>query len=161
CHARGTLRCQRHQGEATMRGAHIIAVGFVLFSAAARDARADAVPPPPKDCPAGTHGVTGHAGPGCVPDKCPPGAYGTMCADGPCCVASLCGADAGRTCGTTSTCQEVKVCTRPRFTIGWGASRHPVKEELAVCDASGACPGGGTCEALMACVAAGPPPTTT
>jgi MYXO-CTERM domain-containing protein len=131
----------------------LFAAGALLLLFRAREARADAVPPPPKDCPPGTLGVTGHAGPGCVPDVCPPGAYGTMCEGGPCCVVSHCGGDAGGTCGTNYRCEEVKVCTKPRNTIGWGASRHPVKEALAPCDAAGACPGGGTCEALTACLA--------
>jgi hypothetical protein len=123
----------------------------------ARSARADAVPPPPKDCPQGTHGVTGHAGPGCVPDRCPKGASGTMCQGGPCCVARQCGGDAGPSCDAKSTCESVRLCVQPRTTIGWAASQHPVKEALATCDQSGACPGGGTCETLMVCVA---PPAT-
>jgi hypothetical protein len=134
------------------RGSLFTAVALLL-SLAAREARADAVPPAPKDCPWGTHGVTGHTGPGCAPDNCPPGAYGTICVGGPCCVVSQCGGDAESACGATERCEEVKICTRPRDTSGWGARRHPVKEALAACDVGGVCPGGGTCKAVTACVA--------
>ena len=130
-----------------------MAVGAALLVAfSAGGARADAVPPEPKNCPPGTHGVTGHAGPGCVSDHCPPGSFGTMCADGPCCWVSECGGDAGRSCGN-NTCETVRLCVRPRNTVGWGASLHPVNDALATCDAGGACPGGGTCKELTACVA--------
>lgn len=47
-----------------MNRALMAAGGLTISLFTARETSADAVPPPPKDCPAGTHGVTGHAGPG-------------------------------------------------------------------------------------------------
>lgn len=135
-----------------MNRALIAAGGLVISLLAARGARGDVVPPPPKDCPPGTHGATGHAGPGCVPNQCPPGAYGTICAGGPCCVVLECGGDAGRGCASASACETARLCVRQRMTIGWGGRRLPVKEALSTCDANGACAGEGSCEALQACV---------
>ncbi|MFO0747096.1 MAG: hypothetical protein U1F43_15755 [Myxococcota bacterium] len=40
------------------------------LAAVAGAARADAVPPPPADCPAGAIGITGHNGPSCTPMAC-------------------------------------------------------------------------------------------
>lgn len=41
-----------------------------LLAAAPGSARADAIPPPPEECPAGTRPVSGHAGASCVPVFC-------------------------------------------------------------------------------------------
>src|SRR4051794_16795817 len=79
---------------------------------------ADAVPMIPPDCPPGTHGVTSHAGPGCVRDDCPPGSIGMVCVGGPCCMVRRC-EDAGAACHE-GACQSVRLCVKGReANRGW------------------------------------------
>lgn len=63
-------------------------VAILLLCAAT--AHADAVPPPPADCPDGSHGRTGHAGPWCNPTTCTTDAdcreEGTSCREAALCV---------------------------------------------------------------------------
>jgi hypothetical protein len=93
----------RHRGPAiSLLGAAFLATLRV---------HADAVPPPPDDCPSGMVGVTGHGGPHCekeAPKNCPNGWQGMI---GGLCVLSVCSADAdcqgdGKVCKKTSLCYE-------------------------------------------------------
>ncbi|MCA9489448.1 MAG: hypothetical protein KC621_05980 [Myxococcales bacterium] len=71
-------------------------------------AHADAVPPPPEDCPAGAQGQTGHDGPFCTPTTCD----GT-CEEGHTCrSAGLCVTSEERPCGGMTTPGET--CTYER-----------------------------------------------
>lgn len=83
---------------------------------------ADAVPPPPDDCPAGQVGVTSHGGPACVPEapkNCAPGYRGEV---GGSCVLAACSSDqeceAGTRCMQVDACQEL----RELHWTGWGWS---------------------------------------
>jgi MYXO-CTERM domain-containing protein len=129
-----------------------LALSSILVAVAwAAPARADAVPPAPKDCPAGTHGVTGHSGAGCVPDACPMGAYGAMCDDGPCCQVRPCPTAPGAVCAGGS-CEKSRLCVQPKTRRGYAASRREVKHAVTECGNDGGCPEGSTCEALDVCV---------
>jgi hypothetical protein len=101
-------------------------------------ARADAVRPPPRNCPAGSHGETGHAGPYCTPSACLTDAEcvgypGQVCSDAPLCVKSVsytdwsgqtytrlevvgpCASD-GSCADPASKCDMTKKCTPPSTT---------------------------------------------
>ena len=60
----------------------------LLVTVLHRDARADAVGPPPADCPAGSFGDSCHGGPFCRPSTC----------------------ESDAACAGGEICQEVKVC---------------------------------------------------
>ncbi|MGC4093165.1 MAG: hypothetical protein QM756_35810 [Polyangiaceae bacterium] len=89
-------------------------------------ARADAVPPPPNDCPAGQVGVTSHRGPACVteaPSNCAPGYHGRT---GGTCYLAICSTDkeceAGERCLQVDTCQEFRELNWD----GWRWQSQPV-----------------------------------
>jgi len=74
-------------------------------------ARADAVPPPPQNCPGNTIPTTSHGGPRCAappPEHCPPGHRGVI--DNRC-VLHYCSND--QNCGAGRKCREVPVCFVP------------------------------------------------
>ena len=87
-----------------------ILAALVVLSLAPH-AFADAVPPPPDDCPSGTEPVTDHGGPRCekaAPKNCPSGWRGVIGGE---CVLHQCTADAdcretGRVCRPASLCFE-------------------------------------------------------
>ena len=95
-----------------------------------RNAHADAVPPPPKNCPKGHVGTTSHGGPKCVleaPKNCAPGYRGAL---GGKCVLATCSSDEqckdGRRCLSVDTCQEF----RELHWSGWGwVSQRPVSRD--------------------------------
>jgi hypothetical protein len=79
--------------------------------AAPSSALADAVPPPPTDCPRGEIGVTSHGGPSCVkeaPKDCPTGWRGTL---GGTCTLAPCDTDAN--CQEGEACVEHAICLAP------------------------------------------------
>ncbi|MEJ7733674.1 MAG: hypothetical protein WKG00_31325 [Polyangiaceae bacterium] len=74
-------------------------------------AAADAVMPPPDDCPSGERGVTSHGGPQCVkvePTDCPSGWRGVQ---GGNCMLRPCATDEG--CGPSEACIDHSVCLSP------------------------------------------------
>lgn len=89
-----------------------LAMAVVCLLLVAPRAWADAVPPPPDDCPAGTVGVTGHGGPHCekeAPKNCPNGWRGQV---GGNCILWLCSADAD--CGGDGkVCRQMSLCFEP------------------------------------------------
>lgn len=100
-------------------------------------AHADAVPPPPEDCPAGAEGQTNHNGPYCTPTTCD----GT-CQEGRTCrSAGLCVTSEERPCGGMTTPGET--CTYTHV------------EALATCDEQSDCTAGGECVIEDRCVASG------
>jgi len=99
---------------------------FILATSLAwlpsRLALADAVPPPPDDCPKGQVGTTSHGGPRCEPEAptdCAPGYRGVV---GGTCVLAACSSDkecdAGRRCLQVDACQVL----RELHWTGWGWS---------------------------------------
>lgn len=83
----------------------------VTLLAAPGIARADAVPPPPTDCPRGQVGITSHSGPQCVeeaPPDCPTGWRGRL---GGTCALTPCETDAN--CQPGEACVEHSVCLQP------------------------------------------------
>ncbi len=88
---------------------HLTPALFALLLAP--HALADAVPPPPDDCPSGTIPTTDHGGPRCEkepPKNCPSGWRGVMGGE---CALALCSSDAdcadsGRVCRPASVCFE-------------------------------------------------------
>ncbi|MEQ9320971.1 MAG: MYXO-CTERM sorting domain-containing protein [Polyangiaceae bacterium] len=101
---------------------------FVFLSLSfASTAAADAVPPEPTDCPAGSIGSTCHGGPFCRPDTCDTANdcdAGFICEDTQACISTIdCGGIGGPAptdayegpCGsgdscTDGTCQPIKIC---------------------------------------------------
>lgn len=87
-----------------------IAIAIALVAAPAQVA-ADAVMPPPSDCPDGEVGVTSHSGPRCVakaPTDCPTGWRGAL---GGNCTLTPCATDAN--CPSGEACVEHAVCLQP------------------------------------------------
>lgn len=107
-------------------------VGVVLvFLSFASDALADAVPPPPDDCPSGTVGVTSHGGPSCekvAPTNCPNGWVGIT---GGTCILHECTDDSA--CSSAGkVCRKSSVCFEPRTrTSTCGALDKPRGPEMA------------------------------
>lgn len=131
-------------------GATSFLCGTLLLGPLLGIARADAVPPPPEECPRGTHGTTGHSGAGCVSDHCPAGSLGMMCKGAPTCKVIECVGDGGGLCG--GKCQQVKACVRPT-TCGGGWQRPtPAFDAVASCSGGEPCPADSTCKTFMACV---------
>lgn len=85
-----------------------------------RPAFADAVPPPPEDCPPGQVGTTSHGGPACAleaPKNCAPGYRGEV---GGNCVLAACSSD--KECEDGQRCLQVDACQELRelYWTGWG-----------------------------------------
>lgn len=137
------------------------------------NAWADAVPPPPEDCPKGTVGTTSHGGPRCEPEPpkdCAPGYRGVV---GGTCELANCTIDAqcegGLRCLAATTCQEF----RQLHWTGWGwsaqapaprsnflagppreAPDEPAPKEwvvLGVCGQDGPCPSPAECRPSKLC----------
>lgn len=85
------------------------AVALLLAALGLADtAAADAIMPPPDDCPRGEKGVSSHAGPRCVkeaPTDCPPGWRGALGGD---CMLRPCTGD--EQCDASEACVEHSVC---------------------------------------------------
>jgi hypothetical protein len=95
---------------------------YVLISSPLR-AGADAVPPPPKNCPPGKIGITSHAGPQCVappPKNCPPGWRPEIRGV---CRLEMCDEDGQ--CEDGTTCREAELCLEEYLQEwGWGRNQH-------------------------------------
>lgn len=109
-------------------------VGLVLAALVApRAARADAVMPPPKDCPTGARGQTSHNGPWCAP---------TTCA-------------ADKDCPSGEICREQALCVSTETVpsqSGWSWGKPiSLSTAHATCDKGAAC-AKGTCETARRCV---------
>lgn len=111
-------------------------LGFVAaFSAqllSSSDSYADAVMPPPEDCPPGQVGTTSHGGPACVreaPKNCAAGYRGEV---GGGCVLAACATDQeceeGRHCLQVDACQELRELHWTGW--GWSAQRRVVPSNL-------------------------------
>jgi hypothetical protein len=117
-------------------------LGAALVAAAlgaGASARADAVPPPPAECPAGTRGETDHYGPHCTPADC------QTDADCP-----------GQRCQPYALCVFDRVFESPR------GNTHR-REAKGACNAGQKCPLDSPCRPGNYCFAANvaaPPPTT-
>jgi len=157
----------------------VAAVALGLASSAPR-ARADAVPPPPKDCPEGTVGITSHGGPECAkapPEDCPPGYRGVV---GGKCKLAFCSSDTQ--CNEGSRCQAVDTCQefREHHWTGWGwKARQPIPRtnllaeppsppppgpakrawvSLSICGQDGPCKAPGECRPASLCIPVGASP---
>ena len=97
-------------------------------------ARADAVPPPPNDCPPGAIGETGHNGPYCMPKACSTDAE---------CTDRLGYDKRPRTCAPLAICVETR---KEPSASGWSHGT-PITRRIAheICSEDGACRAG-SCE---------------
>lgn len=111
-----------------MRAIVLLAFAFVLPTARAF---ADAVPPAPTECPAGTEGASSHCGPACFALEC----------------------STDQPCPTGSTCKTVAMCVAERTCVGAVSQPYEVTEVTGLCP-TGTC-GSGSCEAMAVCVADG------
>jgi len=92
-------------------------------------AGADAVGPPPKECPDGTKGESCHGGPYCDPNEC---------------------TDSSK-CGAGQTCAPVQYCTKQiNCAGGWGKGPYYHTDVKGLCGSDGKC-SSGTCSTLMVC----------
>lgn len=145
---------------------------LVVCFASSGSAWADAVPPPPDNCPPGKVPVTDHRGPRCerkAPTNCPSGWRGVV---GGTCALHQCTEDAH--CGDDKVCREVSLCYKQEtryYTygqndyapvrgpeLGMGPPMQldpPVTEWVAfnVCDTGSACPAPAECRPGKLCVA--------
>jgi hypothetical protein len=111
-----------------MRAFLALGVVGLVVALGASEARADAVPPPPEDCPEGSRGETSHAGPSCVVVPCT--STSNLCEPGKSCKPRgfcLIGTDPkveGGTCEDTpdcaspAVCRKVPVCAAPEADSG-------------------------------------------
>jgi len=110
----------------------------MLFGSAT--ARADAVEPPPENCPAGTYPTSGHCGPHCIADTC---SQDSVCDEG-------------------GSCVERSLCV---FQFQGPCGNHLPDAATTVHDAvAAACGSGGTCskgkcQTLDVCAVPEPPPS--
>lgn len=89
----------------------LLVAGALALATAPTPARADAVPPAPKDCPRGQVGVTSHSGPQCLleaPTDCPKGWRGLV---GGTCALTPCENDTQ--CSGGEVCVQHSVCLEP------------------------------------------------
>jgi hypothetical protein len=140
----------------------------MLFSSIAF---ADAVPPPPRNCPPGQVGITSHGGPRCVPaapKSCPAGWRPQI---GGVCVVAVCFEDAN--CEAGQKCKQAEVCLQERL-VEWGEApqsrvdpflfaeppRHNVPprkviETIDVCGDKRSCPDDSKCDTGKICLPKG------
>lgn len=125
----------------------------VVIMLAATMARADVVPEPPDDCPAGTTPTTSHSGAKCLepaPTNCPSGWRGEV---GGACVLDFCTSDAecrdGRRCVAQSICHVERICHPREF------CDSPVFEPRWVCGGALSCRSPAECRPGKLCLAAG------
>jgi hypothetical protein len=124
-------------------------------------ALADAIPPPPENCPAGKVGDADHNGQRCVdpaPEDCPPGYRGQI---GGQCVLHQCGTD--EHCGPDKRCRDVELCYVPHEVWVEYGKRPVVRDNLlagppveldepkTVFEPVGVCQEEGDCESPSEC----------
>lgn len=102
-----------------------------------RIAAADALPPPPEDCPPGARGTSSHSGPACLPIPCATDAD---------CRRNQPYGDPPRVCRSTRLCIGEEVRTN------WRRPDASWKVTVARGDCSSACPAGTTCQEALRCV---------
>jgi MYXO-CTERM domain-containing protein len=103
------------------------------------EARADVVRPPPRNCPDGAHGESGHAGPYCTPSPC--------VADGDC-----------GGFGRGFVCVEISLCVNVVEYTDWSGQTYTRDEVVGVCGPGGSCTAPATCDTGKKCA---PPQTST
>jgi len=123
------------------------AFAFVLMAAglavSPRAVRADAVRPEPRNCPDGSQGATGHAGPYCAPIPCTSDAECTAVRAG-------------------WVCREVPLCVNQVTYTDWSGQRYTRDEVVGPCAADGSCTPPATCDTSKKCappIASGSGPT--
>lgn len=120
-----------------MRPAPALVLALLAALLVPRLAAADAVPPPPDNCPPGARGTTSHSGTACEPIPC----------------------------ATDADCRQnqpygepPRVCRSTRLCIGeeerrnWRRNNATWKVSVARGDCSSACPAGTTCQEALRCV---------
>jgi len=127
----------------------------------AQTALADAIPPPPENCPGDTVPTSDHGGQRCEPpppEDCPPGYRGQV---GGQCVVHQCGTD--QDCGPGKHCLDAQICFAPHEVwVEYGrapVSRDnllagppiPLDEPKTVFDPVGVCQQAGDCESPSEC----------
>ncbi|MBL9104754.1 MAG: hypothetical protein JNL82_27670 [Myxococcales bacterium] len=130
----------------------VVAASVGLVALSASSARADAVMPPPRDCPDGAVGDTGHNGPWCRPTTCN--------VDGDC---AGVGERFGGGSAPARVCREQGLCVEVRSeksASGWSHGQ-PFERTFAhgACGDAAACTAPATCEAVKRCVVAAAPTT--
>ncbi len=146
------------------------AISLLLLATWTGSARADAVPPPPADCPPGRVPITSHRGPECAlapPKNCPPGYSGEVggkCALQPC--------DSDENCAAWQRCKEVELCVEPHLVKTTCGALTPEAKSLigapcervqpytrwdpkSICKKVGDCPAPGECRMGKLCFAKG------
>ncbi len=131
----------------------LLALLVVASVGVASVAAADAIPPPPENCPAGSTPVSSHSGAGCKlnpPTNCPSGWRGML---GGVCGLSACKQDAqctgGRVCREASLCMEKHEVHHPRM-----AETFTEWRAYNVCAAGVTCESPRSCRSQRVCVEA-------
>lgn len=114
----------------------ICAVALCLFVCSGL-ALADAIAPPPKDCPPGSQGTSGHCGPACVPTACKTDAD----------------------CGKQKKCRSTRLCIKKGERTSCGKVppdlrhiKYPYTEVQGACPKGGKkCAAGTSCEEALRC----------
>lgn len=140
-----------------------IAVLLLLVSLAPSRAAADALAPPPTDCPAGSVGQSAQVGTWCEPTEC--GTADGQCPQTPFCPGTSwpCSHPEPWSCSDVISALCVRHETRAEFRRPQlGPQGPPVEREIAIalgpCGQNDACAEGATCERARRCVHAPPAP---
>ena len=107
-----------------------LVLSAILASASA--ARADAVPPPPRNCPDGSIGETGHIGAYCRPLKC---ANNSECA----------------VYGPDFSCQPTSLCIEIVEYTDWNGETYQLETVTGVCAPDASCPPNAKCDDSPKC----------
>jgi len=120
-------------------GCVVVVVSLVTTLLASSHARADAIGPPPADCPRGAAGSSSHSGQWCEPTTCAGGA----------------------TCTSEQTCEPQGLCvTTQTYTVDGRLAVDQPREQrsrqiaVSACDAGDACADGSACVVTNRCVRA-------
>jgi hypothetical protein len=117
--------------------------GALALALVSTRARADAVPPPPNDCPAGSQGETCHGSPYCQPAACKTDADCTT----------------GQTCAVVSLCISMTSCFGSVAPPDGGSNTIPEQNVVGPCNADGTCDGvgggGASCTPVRVCATPG------
>jgi MYXO-CTERM domain-containing protein len=105
---------------------------FSAFLAMAPTAHADAVPPPPRNCPNGSAGETGHIGAYCRPLSC---ANDSECA----------------VYGPEFSCQPVALCIQIIEYTDWNGQVYEIETVTGECSLEATCPPNAKCDESPKC----------